>query len=196
VRGTLFAVDNLTVRSLLREELPALQALFEAYPAYFQIVGGQPPQPDEAQVEFDELPPSHLSYSERWFAGVCDSQGALHGVLIIVSDLAARGVWHIALFLLDEATRGTGAAGRLHAALEEWARTQGARWMRLAVIQGNTVAERFWAKCGYVEVRTRPYVNASGQAVSARVMIKPLAADAVTDYLARVPRDAPGSELP
>lgn len=196
MRSELFTVDGLTVRSLLRDELPSLQALFEANPAYFQIVAGQPPQPDEAQVEFDELPPAHLSYSERWFAGVFDSPGALHGVLIIVSDLAAPGVWHIALFLLDAATRGTGAAQRLNSALEGWAHAQGARWMRLAVIHGNAVAERFWAKCGYEELRTRSYVNASGQPVSARVMIKSLAGDAVADYLARVPRDAPGSELP
>ncbi|MEN9419621.1 MAG: hypothetical protein RI988_3241 [Pseudomonadota bacterium] len=196
MRGTLFAVEDLTVRSLLRDELPALQALFEANPAYFQTVAGQPPQPNEAQVEFDELPPAHLSYSQRWFAGIFDSQGALHGVLIVVSDLAAPGVWHIALFFLDEATRGTGAALRLHAALEDWARTHGARWMRLAVIRGNTVAERFWAKCGYEEVRTRPYVNASGKPATARVMIKSLAGDARADYLERVPRDAPGSELP
>lgn len=194
--GTLFAVDGLTVRSLLRAELPALQALFEANPGYFRIVSGQPPRPDEAQVEFDELPPAHLSYAERWFAGVFDSRGALHGVTIVVSDLAAPGVWHIALFLLDDATRGTGVAQRLHAALEGWARARGARWMRLAVIRGNTVAERFWAKCGYDEVRTRPYVDAAGRRVSARVMIKSLAGEATADYLARVPRDAPGSELP
>lgn len=193
--STLFTTDGLTVRNLRRDEVPALQALFEANPGYFQTVSGRPPLPDEAQVEYDELPPPHLTFSERWFAGVFGAQGTLHGVLIVVSDLVAEGVWHIALLLLDGATRGTGVARRLHAALEEWAMAQGARWMRLSVMCGNAVAERFWSKCGYEEVRTRPYLNASGQPVTARVMIKSLTGAAMADYLARVPRDAPGSEL-
>lgn len=194
--STLFTTDGYTVRNLRRDELPALQTLFEANPGYFQTVSGRPPQPDEAQVEYDELPPPHLAFNERWFAGVFSPDGVLRGVLILVSDLAASGVWHIALFLLDGAARGTGVAQRLHAALEDWARRRGAVWMRLSVIRGNAVAERFWARCGYQEVRTRPYVNASGQPVTAIVMIKALAGGTTAEYLTRVPRDVPGSALP
>jgi GNAT superfamily N-acetyltransferase len=192
----LFAADPFVVRPLAREELPALQALFEANPGYFVRVGGQPPRPDEAQQAFDELPPPHLGHGERWFAGIFDDRGALRGLVIVVSDLSARGVWHIALFFLDDAAHGTGVAGRLHAALEAWARAGGAQWLRLAVIVGNVPAERFWAKCGYAEVRTRPYVNASGAAVTARVLVKPLAGGTLESYLARVPRDAQDSTLP
>lgn len=192
----LFSIEGFDVRELRRDELPALQALFEANPGYFRIVGGQPPRPDEAQQEFDERPPPHLGYSDRWFAGVFAAEGSLRGLLIVVSDLSAAGVWHIALFLLDDRTRGTGVAARLHAALEDWARTRGARWLRLAVIAGNRAAERFWDRCGYEAVRTRPYVNASGETVTARVMVKPLAGGPVAEYLARVPRDAPDSPLP
>lgn len=193
--STLFTIDGFTVRNLRRDELPALQTLFEANPGYFQTVSGRPPQPDEAQVEYEELPPSHLSFTERWFAGVFSPDGALRGVLVLVSDLAASGVWHIALFLLDRDIRSTGAAQRLHAALEDWARRRSAVWMRLSVIRGNAVAERFWARCGYQEVRTRAYVNASGQPVMASVMIKALAGGTMAEYLTLVPRDVPGAEL-
>jgi GNAT superfamily N-acetyltransferase len=192
----LFAADGYCVRELRRVELPALQELFRANSEYFEAVGGQPPRPDEAQLEFEELPPPHLTFSKRWFAGVFDEPGRLRGVLIVVADLAAQGVWHIALFLLDGQARGTGAAMRLHSALQDWACRSGARWLRLAVISGNVAAERFWAKCGYQQVRTRPYVNASGAAVTARVLVKPLGDGAVEEYLALVPRDAPHSTLP
>lgn len=192
----LFGTDGFTVRELVRAELPALQALFEANPGYFVRVGGQPPRPDEAVQEFDEQVPPHLSWSQRWFAGVFDDAGGLRGLFIIVSDLSAPGVWHIALFILEDALHGSGLAARLHAAYEAWARAAGARWLRLAVIDGNVPAERFWPKCGYREVRRRPYVNASGAEVSARVLVKPLGDETLLGYLAQVPRDAPDSPLP
>jgi GNAT superfamily N-acetyltransferase len=133
----LFESPNFSVRELISAEIPLLQALFEANPAYFLIVGGQPPRPDEAQQEFDERVPEHLSFSTRWFAGAFDRSATLRGLIILVSDLAAPGVWHIALFFLDGALRGTGAAMELHTALEAFARESGAHWLRLAVVDGT-----------------------------------------------------------
>lgn len=173
-----------------------MQALFEANPDYFLIVGGQPPRPDEAQQEFDERVPEHLSYSTRWFAGAFDRSAKLQGLIILVSDLSAPRVWHTALFFLAGALRGSGAAMELHTALEAYAKGSGAHWLRLAVIDGNAPAQRFWAKCGYQEVRTRPFPNASGEMKLARVLVKPLAGGALSEYLHLVPRDAPESTLP
>lgn len=191
-----FTGPHFSVRELAHSELPALQALFEASPSYFRTVGGQAPRPDEAQQEFDEQPPAHLPHGDRWFAGIHAADGALHGLLILVRDFCTTGVWHTALFWLDDASRGTGLASEVQRALEACARQQGAQWLRLAVIQGNTPGERFWTRCGYTEVRTRDHVNAAGEARLARVMVKPLAGGTVAQYLARVPRDQPGSTLP
>lgn len=191
-----FETAHFAARALRADQVPLLQALFEANPGYFTTVNGQPPGPNEAQGEFDELPPAHLPYAERWFAGLFDRQGGLQGVLILVTDLAAPGVWHTALFFLAQGVRGTGAAQALHAALEAKARASGAQWLRLGVIAGNHAAERFWAKCGYTEVRTRPLRNPAGTVHTARVLVKPLAGGGIADYLRLVPRDAPGSSLP
>jgi GNAT superfamily N-acetyltransferase len=192
----LFETADLAVRDIQPEGVPALQALFEANPDYFVTVNGRAPGPDEAQREFEEFPPAHLPYGTRWFAGVFDRAGALRGSLILVSDLPARGVWHTALFFLAQELRGTGAALALHQALEAQAREGGAHWLRLAVIEGNGRAERFWARCGYQAVRVRDTVNASGQPRKARVMVKPLHGGSLADYLQRVPRDHPDSSLP
>lgn len=201
--AVLFTTGCHAVRELGHDDLPALQALFQANPDYFVRVGGQPPGPNEARQAFNERPPAHLGFRQRWFAGVVDGGGALRGLLILLSDFTAPGVWHIALFLLDDTTRGTGAAARLHAALQAWAQAAGARWLRLGVVVGNLPAERFWARCGYQSVRTRPFVADSGQALVSRVMVKPLpppghdpVASSLASYLALVPRDAPGSTLP
>lgn len=193
---SLFESSHFVVRELRADEVPTLQALFEANPDYFVTVGGRPPDSDEAQREFEELPPTHLPYETLWFAGVFDRAQSLKGLIIHISDLAAKGVWHIALFFIEAGLRGTGSAQELYAALEARVVASGAQWLRLGVIEGNRPAERSWHKCGYDEIRTRLLVNASGQTKTTKIMIKPLAGGQVAEYLRLVPRDEPNSPLP
>lgn len=192
----LFATDTLSARELVAGEVPLVQALFDANPAYFQAVNGRPANPDEARAEFEELPPPHLDFSRRWFTGLFERDGTLAGVAIVVSDLGAPGVWHVALFLLATRLHGTGAARAAFAALEAWTRAGGARWLRLAVVCGNTRAERFWSANGFVETRLRHGIDTGSRINDARVMVKPLGADGLGAYLERMPRDRPGAELP
>lgn len=194
--AALFETPRWVVRPMRREELPALQALFEADPGYFVQVGGQPPRPDEAEREFEDRPPPHLNGSAHWFCAIHDRGGRLCGVVVLDVDLGAPGVWHIALFFLDKPVRGSGAAAELHAALEDHARASGAEWLRLCVIEGNRGAERFWARSGYTPLRTRHFTGADAAVRTSVVMLKPLAGATLDDYLRRVPRDAPGSPLP
>lgn len=192
----LFSTDTLAARELRADEVPQLQAFFDANPAYFETVNGRRANPDEAQVEFDELPPPHLAFTRRWFAGLFDRGGALVGVAIVVCDLGAPGVWHVALFLLATALHGRGVAQPAFAALEAWARADGARWLRLGVVVGNTRAERFWEKLGFVEARLRHGVDTGGRINDLRVMVKPLEGAPLSAYFEGMPRDRPDSPLP
>lgn len=193
----LFATPRLVARPLRADQVPALQALFDANPGYFQAVNGRPPKPDEAQLEFDERPPPHLGWTRRWCAGLFDASSALQGVLVVVADLGTAGAWHIALLLLADALHGSGAAAEVHAALEDFMRAGGARWARLGVVAGNARAERFWQRLGYRELRRREGVDTGGRVNTLRVLLKPLRPDAgIDDYLARVPRDRPDADLP
>lgn len=192
----MFATATHTVRPLERAELPALQALFEANADYFAFSNGMPPGPRAAEEEFDERPPPHLPYTQHWAAGLFAPDGRLDGTLFVVADLAAAGVWHLALLLVDQRQRGRGLAADTVAAFEAWARAGGARWLRLAVIEGNTRAERFWSRCGFQETRTRHFTDAAGRARVSRVLVKPLAGGTLDEYRAQVPRDRPQADLP
>ena len=191
----LFETPRFYARALTQPDLPSLQALFEANPDYFVAVGGQPPRADEAQQEFNELPPPHLPFGARWFAGLFDGANVLRGIAIVVSDLSAPAVWHIALFFLEEGSRRTGASHEIYDALENWIRASGGSWIRLGVVHGNLPAERFWVKCGFTETRTREFVNASGQTKTVRVLVKSVTGGTIDSYLQLVPRDQPGSTL-
>ncbi len=196
MKPPVFRSAHFEAHELAADQVPLLQALFDANPAYFLAVNGRPAGPQEAQIEFDELPPAHLGFRRRWLLGVFGPDRALDGVAIVVADLCAPGVWHVALFLVATALHGTGAADEVCTALEDWMQASGAQWLRLGVVQGNTRAERFWQRRGYRQVRRREGVDTGGRLNTLRVMVKPLGDNGLDTYLAQVPRDQPDSPLP
>lgn len=198
--STLFQTPVLRAHELAETELPALQAFYDANPAYFMAVNGRPAGPDDARLEWEEQPPAHLGFTRRWFMGLRAREQAgepLVGVAVVVSDLCAPQAWHLGLFIIATALHGRGVAGPAYQALEDWARAQGARWMRLGVVRGNARAEAFWTRQGFIELRTREGVDTGGRMNTLSVRLKPLQADVgLDDYLRLVPRDQPGSTQP
>lgn len=191
-----FAAADLVARELAANEVPLLQALFEANPEYFLAINGRPALPNEARIEFEDRPPASMSYTRQWCLGVFAPDCGLLGVCIVVSDLCAKGVWHITLYLLATSLHGRGIARALYEALEAWAQASGARWLRLGAVVGNRRAERFWRRCGFREVRQRHAVDTGGRVNDLYVMVKPLDEAPWSDYFASVPRDHPDSTLP
>lgn len=175
-------------------EVPLLQRFFDANPAYFLAVHGEPALPQEAHEEVHGALPAGFAYSEKLVIGwQQEHDGALAAMATVVTDLFAPGVWHLALFIVASARHGNGDARRLHDAIERWALGHGAQWLRLGVVQGNARAERFWASCGYAQVRVREGMVMGQRTNAVRVMLKALAGGAHDEYLARVARDRPGA---
>jgi Acetyltransferase (GNAT) family len=190
---SLFAAGPLHARRLLADDVPPLQRFFEAHPLYFQQVHGQPPAPDEAQQEFEDLPPAGMTYTEKWLLGFFDEGGELQGMATVWSDFLAPRVWHIGLFIIATPLHGSGVAHGVYGALEAWMRQAGATWLRLGVVQGHTRAECFWLGRGYAALRERGPITMGQQDNIVRVMVKPLHDATLGDYLALVARDRPDS---
>ncbi len=191
----LFAARGLHARELSAADVPAMQSFYVANPEYLLAINGRGPAPDEAQREYDDLPPAHLPHGRRWRLGLFDDSGSLQGLAFVLSDFVAAGVWHIGLYIVATRLHGSGVAGAMYDALEAWMRDAGARWLRLGVVAGNARAEAFWRRCGYVEVRQRHGVDTGGRINSLRVLVKPLAGGSLSEYLALVERDRPDSTL-
>jgi GNAT superfamily N-acetyltransferase len=189
--NAIFAAGSLRATEMREADVPRLQAFLEANPEYDLAVNGKPPGPNAAREEFDSRPPPDLRYDRRWLLQVDDESGTMVAIADVVANLLAPGVWHIGLLIVATRLRGTGAAHAIYAALEQWIRDGGAKWIRLGVVAGNTRAERFWEKLGYVEVRKRAAVPMGERMNDVRVMMKPLAGGAVAEYLALVARDRP-----
>jgi len=129
-------------------------------------------------------------------AGLFSDGGALLGTLVLVADLGAPGVWHIALLLVDQAQHGSGLAAQVLAGLQAWAGGQGARWLRLGVVVGNLRAQRFWLRQGFTVTPLRRGIDTGGRPNDMQVMMKLLAGGTLADDLTLVPRDAPDADLP
>jgi ribosomal protein S18 acetylase RimI-like enzyme len=174
-------------------DIPALQRFFEENPEYFLVTSGEGPHAGQGREEFEALPPPDFAHDRKWVIRFVDAQGAMIALAIVMSNLPAPGVWHLALFIVATGLHGKGEAKSLHDALEGWMRGSGAQWLRLGVVVGNTRAERFWERLGYVEARRREGVPAGRRVNTVRTMLKPLGGEDLAGYLARVPRDRPES---
>ena len=189
----LFAGPSFRALEIGEEDLPALQRFFDENPAYFLAVGGEGPHPDQAREEFGGRPPADWLWDGKWLIRFVDEGGETIAVADVMSNLLARGVWHIGLFIVATRMHGDGSAKVMYGELESWMRRGGARWSRLGVAVGNARAERFWERAGYVEARRREGVAIGRRVNTMRVMVKPLAGEGVPGYLEQVPRDRPGS---
>jgi GNAT superfamily N-acetyltransferase len=184
-------VASLRTLELHKGDAPLLQRFFDANPAYFLTVQGEPAGEDEAMDEIaGELPPG-LKYSSKFVIGYADDTGSLVAVTNLLSDIFVPGVWNLSTFMVATAQHGTGLAQSLYQELEAWAKSCGARWLRLGVVKGNARAERFWLSQGYMDTRERTGFQIGKQLNVLRVMVKPLAGGTVEDYLELVPRDRP-----
>ncbi|MGC5702935.1 GNAT family N-acetyltransferase [Pseudomonas sp. NFXW11] len=182
---------GLVAREITLADAPRVQAFFVENPSYFHIVHGCDPQPNEAQDEIQDSLPPGWSFTYNWKIGYFDPQGRLMAMVSVVSDLLAKTVWHIGLFMVATSQQGTGLARQLHDELERWAAEQGAQWLRLSVVFDNARAQRFWNACGYIEARTRDGIELGQLRHQVRIMVKSLTQASLEHYLELLPRDRP-----
>ena len=177
---------------LTAEHEKALQRFFDANPAYFLAVHGEPAHPNEAHDEIHGELPAGWRFTRKWLIGYFDAErGELAAFANVVSDIIATHFWHIGLFLVATPQHGSGIAQLLYRSLESWAVSNGAHWLRLGVVKGNVRAERFWERLGYIETRTRTAVKMGRRTNTLRVMVKSVAGQPVEQYLSLVERDRP-----
>ena len=92
---------------------------------------------------------------QRWMSPgatfILDDAGGPKGIVAGMRDESDPSVVHLMSMWVDPAVRGSGAAEALVASLLVWAETEGARQMRLCVIQSNARARRFYERLGFRE---------------------------------------------
>jgi GNAT superfamily N-acetyltransferase len=188
-RDPLFMVSGLRAVELGALDIPCLQRFFEQNPGYFIAVNGEVAGKNEAREEVYGEPPAGWPFTKKWLIGIVAQNGSLVAMLNVVSDLLALNVWHIGLFMAATELRGNGTAQSLFLQLARWTLAGGPKRLRLGVVEGNARAQRFWQRCGFIEVRMREGVAMGKLINTVRVMAKPLVRGTLPEYLALVERD-------
>ncbi len=187
----LFKTGKFSAYELNDDDIPRLQHFYSSNPEFFLMANGMPVRDDEAQREFDELPPAEIPFNQRYIIGFFDCNNNLIGVTIILSDFLAPRVWQISFFMVATSLHATGIANMVYSQLEKWIALNSTNWIRLGIIVNNHKAERFWKKCGYVEVRQRKAVKFGSLIHDLRVMIKALKPYTIDEYKQCVVYDRP-----
>ncbi|MGA2709943.1 MAG: GNAT family N-acetyltransferase [Steroidobacteraceae bacterium] len=90
---------------------------------------------------------------QRWLSTgvtfILESEARGEGIVAGLHDQADPSIVHLMAMWVDPGIRGSEAADRLVGAVLEWARSDGAKLVRLKVIKTNNRARRFYERNGF-----------------------------------------------
>jgi GNAT superfamily N-acetyltransferase len=146
----LFDLLGLEVRALGEEEACEIDALLVRCADFIRLSEGHDPAPGDGMLLLEERPASAPEV-EKLVLGLYDGP-CLIGILDLLRDYPAPGVWHLGLMLIEPPRRRAGIGAALLAALGEWISGQGGRVLRLGVVEQNAAGHRFWARQGFSDI--------------------------------------------
>ena len=87
-----------------------------------------------------------------------DGESDMCGLLDVIKNHPQEGEWMLGLFLLAPDKRGQGFGRAFYLSFEKWAQINGAKTIRIGVIEHNSRALKFWRDLGFLEIeRKSPY---------------------------------------
>lgn len=81
--------------------------------------------------------------------GVYDNKGILIGMVDIFKNYPNNGTWMIGLLLLSPNERNNKLGKIIHEKIKQYALTQGAKSLRIGVLENNIKGRKFWDTLGY-----------------------------------------------
>lgn len=141
------------LRLMSKEEITELWTLCEACMDYFLLADGVFEGLETAHNILTAVPPGK-SAEDKLVFGVRKC-GRLVGVVDLVRDFPGQGEWMLGLLLITPEERSMGLGAKIHQELVLWAEKHGAETLRIAVLEKNAGAYRFWAGLGYSIIETK-----------------------------------------
>ena len=151
------------------QDVEQLAGLLARAPAYSLIVEGRLPTPDDACECLTELPPGRTA-QDKFFGGLW-LDDALVGCLDLVRGYPDADIAYLGLLLFAESHQGRGLGPHALDLAAAMARSWACRRLRLAVIETNHRALRFWQRQGFLELLRKPMPRYTGDAI---VLERPL----------------------
>lgn len=150
------AAPSLRIRSLHREQDFAFATqVFEKAADYVELERGMRPSAETVKEFFEGCPPT-MTLHDKLVLGILDDQGNGLGVIDLLRGYPEPGDWYIGLLMLDPAARASGVGKRALDWVVEFARENGVRRLLVCALEENSRGRAFWAREGFVHLRTIP----------------------------------------
>ncbi|CAM3849238.1 GNAT family N-acetyltransferase [Corallococcus sp. ZKHCc1 1396] len=143
-----FQAGELTAERVPDTEAERFQPLLDGCEDFHQLTYGRPALPDQARLIPSERPPGLVSGQGHLLA-LKTATGEVVGLLEALRDFPTPGEWYIGILLLAPQVRGQGRGQAVLHAYEALVRASGGTRLRLAVLEQNEAAHRFWTRMGF-----------------------------------------------
>jgi GNAT superfamily N-acetyltransferase len=151
--------DEVSIRLLQgeREEMAALQRVFEGSPSYFGRVTGAPAVRADAQSTYSALPEGK-GYEDKFVFGIFSGQ-TMVGCIDLLRGFPEERTAHIGLLLIDEEHQRQGIGEDALRQLESFVRAWGScSLLRAGVVGTNSDVLPFWIGQGFRRTgESKPY---------------------------------------
>lgn len=136
------------LKALNRSQLREVAEVWQAAEDYARLEGGVDFDATESAKEFfDALPPGK-TYADKRTLGVYKAD-PLVGLVDLAENYPVKGTLFLGLLLLVPAARGQRLGNHIHQSIIQMARRENYEKVRLAVLESNPRALKFWRSQGY-----------------------------------------------
>lgn len=145
------------------EDMKNFQSVLEGAPEYSLLVKGHPPLPSEAEEQFRECPPGK-TLEDKIVAGFL-LKNKMIGCFDICRGYPETSIAFIGLLLFTERYQRCGYGPKALAKICSIANSWNCRYLRIAVIENNNIALKFWKREGFSELYRKPVAGCMGDAI-------------------------------
>lgn len=118
---------------------------------YIQLETGHTPGPDDVTNFFD-APQDHSAET----LAILDAEGSVKGLMSALKNYPDPGLWFIGFLAIDIRARGQSYAAAALDWFAKTARAEGAKALRLCVIENNIKGRAFWQAQGFADHSETP----------------------------------------
>lgn len=138
---------------VLDEEYHDVLNIYQSNLEYFMMSSNSAPTLQSVISDSQGLP-AGATVSQKMY-GILKYENKSVGVLDAILDYPVDKTAFIGLFMVHGDNQGKGLGTQLFQDIAAMLQTKGCRKIRLAVLDENRAALKFWEKCGFVEVERK-----------------------------------------
>jgi ribosomal protein S18 acetylase RimI-like enzyme len=138
------------IRLLNSVDEKLVQDLCERCSDFSMLIEGRLPEKNAGHDILFELPPNK-EFKDKFVYGVFHENDVLIAAVDIVRDYKDIGEWVLGLLLIDPNERGSNLGQNIHDYIKNMVKKQHGKKLRIAVVEENIKAFKFWMRMGYSE---------------------------------------------